>query len=269
VEHLQAQYRVARGTIDLEELISWQPQAAVVLAPTSEHKDIVLRLLRGGVDVLVEKPATLHSADTLELGLRDFEDRSRKLQVSGSRMFPGEEAFYLYDTRGLPFEIIEDLAQLIYDLKCVSTSGCHGFRLRGLAGVDGAGVPIHGAVAGISIGSLYRYFPDKDAILRALASRYYEQLHALYGEVFTGDPASAPLPALIDQTARSIFCPCIRRIPSIAIFSWEQTSPPTLPPPPARWSRKSSSARRVSCAALRPAWARRAPDSSRRSAKRK
>jgi len=53
--------------------------------------------------------------------------------------------------------------------------------------------------AGISIGSLYRYFPDKDAILRALANRYYEQLHALYGEVFTGDLASMPLPALIDQ----------------------------------------------------------------------
>jgi AcrR family transcriptional regulator len=53
--------------------------------------------------------------------------------------------------------------------------------------------------AGISIGSLYRYFPDKDAILRALANRYYEQVHALYGEVFTGDLASMSLPALIDQ----------------------------------------------------------------------
>lgn len=53
--------------------------------------------------------------------------------------------------------------------------------------------------AGISIGSLYRYFPDKDAILRALASRYYEQLHALYDEVFAGDLAALSLPALIDQ----------------------------------------------------------------------
>ena len=53
--------------------------------------------------------------------------------------------------------------------------------------------------AGISIGSLYRYFPGKDAILRALANRYYEQVHALYGEAFTGDLASMSLPALIDQ----------------------------------------------------------------------
>jgi AcrR family transcriptional regulator len=53
--------------------------------------------------------------------------------------------------------------------------------------------------AGISIGSLYRYFPDKDAILCALANRYYEQVHALYGEVFAGDLASMSLPALIDQ----------------------------------------------------------------------
>ena len=69
--------------------------------------------------------------------------------------------------------------------------------------------------AGISIGSLYRYFPDKDAILRALADRYYEQVHALYGEVFTGDLASMSLPALIDRlldpflsmyTANPIYC---------------------------------------------------------------
>ncbi len=69
--------------------------------------------------------------------------------------------------------------------------------------------------AGISIGSLYRYFPDKDAILRALANRYYEQVHAFYSEVFAGDLASMSLPALIDRlldpllalyTAYPIYC---------------------------------------------------------------
>ncbi len=50
-------------------------------------------------------------ADTLGLGLRDFYDRARKIKSAGSRTIPGEEAFFLYDTRGLPLEIIEELAQ--------------------------------------------------------------------------------------------------------------------------------------------------------------
>jgi alanyl-tRNA synthetase len=50
-------------------------------------------------------------ADTLGQGLRDFYDRTKRLQAAGSRVLPGEEAFFLYDTRGLPIEIIEDLAQ--------------------------------------------------------------------------------------------------------------------------------------------------------------
>ena len=50
-------------------------------------------------------------AGTLGEGLKDFYDRARKLKASGSRTLSGEEAFFLYDTRGLPLEIIEDLAQ--------------------------------------------------------------------------------------------------------------------------------------------------------------
>ncbi len=50
-------------------------------------------------------------ADTLEQGLRDFYDRAKRLRAAGSKVLPGAEAFYLYDTRGLPLEIIEDLAQ--------------------------------------------------------------------------------------------------------------------------------------------------------------
>ncbi len=50
-------------------------------------------------------------AETLTQGLKDFNDRVRRLEAMGSRTLPGEEAFFLYDTRGLPLEIIEDLAQ--------------------------------------------------------------------------------------------------------------------------------------------------------------
>jgi alanyl-tRNA synthetase len=50
-------------------------------------------------------------AGTLGEGLKDFKERARKLKASGSRALSGEDAFFLYDTRGLPLEIIEDLAQ--------------------------------------------------------------------------------------------------------------------------------------------------------------
>jgi alanyl-tRNA synthetase len=48
---------------------------------------------------------------TLGEGLKDFNERAQKLKAKGIRTLPGEEAFFLYDTRGLPLEIIEDLAQ--------------------------------------------------------------------------------------------------------------------------------------------------------------
>jgi alanyl-tRNA synthetase len=50
-------------------------------------------------------------AGTLGEGLKDFNERTAKLKAAGIRNLPGEEAFFLYDTRGLPLEIIEDLAQ--------------------------------------------------------------------------------------------------------------------------------------------------------------
>jgi alanyl-tRNA synthetase len=50
-------------------------------------------------------------ADTLAQGLKDFYDRAQKIKAAGSRTLPGDVAFFLYDTRGLPLEIIEDLAE--------------------------------------------------------------------------------------------------------------------------------------------------------------
>jgi AcrR family transcriptional regulator len=55
------------------------------------------------------------------------------------------------------------------------------------------------ARAGISIGSLYRYFPDKDAILQALIESYFEQLQGLYDQVFTEDAVYLPLAVLIER----------------------------------------------------------------------
>ena len=50
-------------------------------------------------------------AGTLGEGLKDFNERARKIKAAGDRTIPGDAAFFLYDTRGLPLEIIEDLAR--------------------------------------------------------------------------------------------------------------------------------------------------------------
>jgi AcrR family transcriptional regulator len=53
--------------------------------------------------------------------------------------------------------------------------------------------------AGISIGSLYRYFSDKDAILHALVKRYQEQVRDIFDQVFRGDLIYLPLDVLLDR----------------------------------------------------------------------
>ena len=86
VERLQAQYHLPRGTTDLDEVLSWKPQAAFVLTPSPTHRTIAGRILEAGVDVFVEKPATMRSAETQELAeLADA--RERVLMVSFNRRY--------------------------------------------------------------------------------------------------------------------------------------------------------------------------------------
>ncbi|CAG0931076.1 putative HTH-type transcriptional regulator [Thermoflexales bacterium] len=53
--------------------------------------------------------------------------------------------------------------------------------------------------AGISIGALYRYFPDKDAVLKALADRYQQQSHLLFETLFVEDARYLPPEVLLDR----------------------------------------------------------------------
>jgi AcrR family transcriptional regulator len=71
--------------------------------------------------------------------------------------------------------------------------------------------------AAISIGSLYRYFSDKDAILRGLALRYLQQTRAIYDEVFTEDVVYLPLDVALDRMIDPFIelhfeCPCYKQI---------------------------------------------------------
>ena len=57
-------------------------------------------------------------------------------------------------------------------------------------GYDATTTNLVAARAGVPVGTLYRWFPDKAALAEALADRYLERLLVLYGELLTGiDPA--------------------------------------------------------------------------------
>ncbi len=58
--------------------------------------------------------------------------------------------------------------------------------------------------AGISVGSLYQFFANKDAILQALAGRYLEKMAILNEVVFTPDAVYVPIPILIDRAVDAL-----------------------------------------------------------------
>jgi len=52
---------------------------------------------------------------------------------------------------------------------------------------------------GASIGSVYQFFPNKEAITEALAARYLAQLRQLYDTTLTPEAAHVPLASLVDR----------------------------------------------------------------------
>lgn len=86
VRALQDQYRVARGASTLDEVLRARPQAAFVLTPADTHFEIARALLEGGIDVFLEKPATLHFEETRQLAeLAD--QQGRVLMVGFNRRY--------------------------------------------------------------------------------------------------------------------------------------------------------------------------------------
>lgn len=59
------------------------------------------------------------------------------------------------------------------------------------------------ARAQTSIGSLYRFFPDKVAILKALAARYLEQIYHVFAELHTSETLQLPLELYISRTVEA------------------------------------------------------------------
>lgn len=81
------------------------------------------------------------------------------------------------------------------------------------------------ARAHTSIGSLYQFFPNKEAILHALADRYLDELRLLYDHVLTSDKAALALPELVDHIINPLAEFKAAHPGFEAIFSGAHTSP--------------------------------------------
>jgi AcrR family transcriptional regulator len=60
-------------------------------------------------------------------------------------------------------------------------------QMLDFVGLEGATVPAIAAAAGVSVGTVYKRFPDKDAVLRAVNERFFADL--LAANQFALDPA--------------------------------------------------------------------------------
>jgi AcrR family transcriptional regulator len=66
-------------------------------------------------------------------------------------------------------------------------------------GYEGATTNAIAHAARTSIGSLYQFFPNKEAILEALAERYLNELRAVHNTMLDETAAQLPMPELYDR----------------------------------------------------------------------
>ncbi len=67
VEYNAAKWNITSMAENIADVVRWKPDAVFVLTISSSHYDIVKELLYNGIDVFVEKPASLHVEQTMEL----------------------------------------------------------------------------------------------------------------------------------------------------------------------------------------------------------
>jgi AcrR family transcriptional regulator len=77
-------------------------------------------------------------------------------------------------------------------------------RIFAAVGYEAATTNAIAREAGASVGSLYQFFPDKEALLLALAARYRAELHEIHERVFTAETARLPLAALYDRVVETL-----------------------------------------------------------------
>ncbi len=133
-----------------EGLLAAGVEAVSVAVPTSAHREIALRLIEAGVDVLVEKPLAASVAEARDM-VEAAEAKDRVLQVGHIERFNGAvialfnavrqprfvECHRLspYPNRGDDVSVVLDL--MIHDLEILLA-----MDRSGVASVDAVGVPV-------------------------------------------------------------------------------------------------------------------------------
>lgn len=97
-------------------------------------------------------------------------------------------------------------------------------RIVAQVGLDRATTNRIAEIAGVSIGSLYQYFPGKEALLAALIEREAEADLAAMRSVMT-DTVELPLPAAIDHITEALVS---RHARNPALYRWMLTYVPSL-----------------------------------------
>lgn len=85
------------------------------------------------------------------------------------------------------------------------------------SGLQAATAEAIAAEAHTAKGSLYQFFPNRDAVLAALAMRYAEEMRAIYERALPPDAHALPLPVLIDRIIKPLAAfhdhnPAFRRV---------------------------------------------------------
>jgi AcrR family transcriptional regulator len=81
------------------------------------------------------------------------------------------------------------------------------------------------ARAGMSPGSLYQFFPNKDAIAEALAARFAERLQATREDAFAPELAMLPLDEMIDRVVDPLVSFYLAHPGFLALFAGSDVSP--------------------------------------------
>lgn len=92
-------------------------------------------------------------------------------------------------------------------------------------GFDGATTNAIAARAETSIGSLYQFFPNKEAILYALNARYLEELRVVCDRVLSPERAPQPLAQILDEVVDALSAFHARHPGFQAVFYGSRSTP--------------------------------------------
>ncbi len=132
-----------RSARDLDELIAWGIDAAVVAVPTEDHLPVALRLAAAGVHTLIEKPLATDTPEALQI-LEAFTTADRILAVGHIERFnPAIRSLkqrLLNDEIGTPFQIATSrqgpFPARIRDVGVVKDLGTHDLDLTAWVAVQ-------------------------------------------------------------------------------------------------------------------------------------